>query len=162
MPNTSAPTTPARLDRLDRLILRALQRDGRLSNVDLARAVGLSPSPCLRRVKSLEERGYIRGYAAVLDPALLGRSLQVVVMVSLTDQRQETLKAFESAVAQLDDVMRCSLIAGDADYLLTVLVRDLDSYHRLFTERLGELPGVVSLRSLVTMKTVKDTRALPV
>ncbi len=101
-------------------------------------------------------------YAAVLDPVRLGRSLQVVVMVSLIDQRQETLGAFEAAVAELDDVVGAALIAGDADYLLTVRVRDLDSYHRLFTERLGELPGVVSLRSLVTMKAVKDTRSLPV
>jgi len=150
------------LDALDRAILRELQRDGRLTNVDLARRIGLSPSPCLRRVKALEERGYITGYAAVLDPVRLGRSLQVVVMVSLIDQRQETLGAFEAAVAELDDVVGAALIAGDADYLLTVRVRDLDSYHRLFTERLGELPGVVSLRSLVTMKAVKDTRSLPV
>ncbi len=150
------------LDRLDRAILRALQQDGRLSNVELAKQVGLTPSPCLRRVKSLEERGYITGYAALLDRARLGRELRVTVMVSLTDQRQETLRAFERAVLRLDDVVGCSLIAGDADYLLTVLVRDLDSYHRLFTERLGELPGVVSMRSLVAMKTVKDTHALPV
>ncbi len=162
MPSTSAPTAYVPIDKLDRAILRELQRDGRLTNVDLARRVGLTPSPCLRRVKALEERGYITGYAAVLDPVRLGRSLQVVVMVSLTDQRQETLRAFEEAVARLDDVVGASLIAGDADYLLTVLVRDLDSYHALFTQRLGELPGVVSMRSLVTMKTVKDTRALPV
>lgn len=156
------PSPAPGLDRLDRAILRQLQQDGRISNVDLARRVGLSPSPCLRRVKSLEERGYISGYAALLDPMLLGRSLRVVVMVSLTDQRQETLKAFELAACRLEEVIRCHLIAGDADYLLTVAVRDLDSYHRLFTERLGELPGVVSMRSLVTMKTVKDTHQLPV
>jgi Lrp/AsnC family leucine-responsive transcriptional regulator len=150
------------LDGLDRTILDALQEDGRLTNVDLARRVGLSPSPCLRRVKSLEERGYIQGYAALLDPALLGRALQVVVMVRLTDQRQQTLAAFESAVEGIEDVLRCSLIAGDADYLLTVQVRDLDSYHALYTKRLGELPGVASLRSLVIMKAVKDTHALPV
>lgn len=162
VPSTPATTAYPLLDKLDRAILRELQRDGRLTNVDLARRVGLTPSPCLRRVKALEERGYITGYAAVLDPVRLGRSLQVVVMVSLTDQRQETLRAFEEAVARLDDVVGASLIAGDADYLLTVLVRDLDSYHALFTQRLGELPGVVSMRSLVTMKTVKDTRALPV
>ena len=122
------PTAYSGLDGLDRAILRALQEDGRLTNVDLARQVGLSPSPCLRRVKSLEE----------------------------------TLAAFEEAVVGIEDVLRCSLIAGDADYLLTVQVRDLDSYHALYTERLGELPGVASLRSLVTMKAVKDTRALPV
>ena len=145
MPFEAEPTAYSGLDGLDRTILDALQEDGRLTNVDLARRVGLSPSPCLRRV-----------------PALLGRALQVVVMVRLTDQRQETLAAFEAAVEGIEDVMRCLLIAGDADYLLTVQVRDLDSYHALYTERLGELPGVSSLRSLVTMKAVKDTHALPV
>ena len=88
--------------------------------------------------------------------------LVTVVMVRLTDQRQQTLAAFESAVEGIEDVLRCSLIAGDADYLLTVQVRDLDSYHALYTKRLGELPGVASLRSLVIMKAVKDTHALPV
>lgn len=158
----SRATDVDRLDRLDRRILRELQRDGRLTNVDLARRVGLSPSPCLRRVKSLEDRGYISRYAALLDPLRLGRSLRVVVMVSLTDQRQETLRAFEEAVLGVDDVIACSLIAGDADYLVTVVAANLDAYHAIFTERLGELPGVVSMRSLVTMKTVKDTHELPV
>ena len=158
----SRATDVDRLDRLDRRILRELQRDGRLTNVDLARRVGLSPSPCLRRVKSLEDRGYISRYAALLDPLRLGRSLRVVVMVSLTDQRQETLRAFEAAALGVDDVIACSLIAGDADYLVTVVAANLDAYHAIFTERLGELPGVVSMRSLVTMKTVKDTHELPV
>ena len=157
-----ASSTTDRLDKLDRAILRELQGDGRLTNVDLARRAGLSPSPCLPRVKSLEDRGYIASYAALLDPQRLGRSLRVVVMVSLTDQRQETLRAFEEAILAVPEVTVCSLIAGDADYLVSVVARDLDAYHRLFTERLGELPGVVSMRSLVTMKTVKNTHELPV
>ena len=163
MPSAVDPGSRATdVDRLDRRLVRELQRDGRLTNVDLARRVGLSPSPCLRRVKSLEDRGYISRYAALLDPLRLGRSLRVVVMVSLTDQRQETLRAFEEAVLGVDDVIACSLIAGDADYLVTVVAANLDAYHAIFTERLGELPGVVSMRSLVTMKTVKDTHELPV
>lgn len=90
------------------------------------------------------------------------RALHVYVMVSLTSQRQEALAAFERGVADLDDVLECYLIAGEADYLLTVAVEDLDAYQRFFTERLGELPGVASLKSMVTMKTVKSTTALPV
>ena len=159
---SSGAAEPDRLDKLDRAILRELQRDGRLTNVDLARRVGLSPSPCLRRVKSLEDRGYISRYAALLDPQRLGRSLRVVAMVSLTDQRHETLQAFEEAILTVPEVMACSLIAGDADYLVTVVARDLEAYHAIFTERLGGLPGVLSMRSLVTMKTVKDTHELPV
>jgi Lrp/AsnC family leucine-responsive transcriptional regulator len=153
---------PDTLDRLDRDILRHLQQDGRLSNVELARRVRLSPSPCLRRVKSLEDRGYIRGYTALLDRGRMRRTLHVYVMVSLTSQRQEVLEAFERGVAALDDVLECHLIAGEADYLLTVVVEDLDAYQRLFTKRLGELPGVASLKSMVTMKVVKSTTALPV
>ncbi len=159
---TAPPPTELRLDAIDRTILRLLQQDGRLTNADLAKAVRLSPSPCLRRVKALEQAGYIRGYTAVLDPVRLSRALHVVVMVSLTSQRQETLAAFESAVGELDDVLACYLIAGEADYLLTVAVADLDAYQRLYTERLGELPGVASMRSLVTMKAVKASSALPV
>jgi Lrp/AsnC family leucine-responsive transcriptional regulator len=150
------------LDALDRAILRELQADGRLTNVELAKRVRLSPSPCLRRVKALEEQGYITGYAAVLDRARLRRELHVVVMVSLTSQRQDTLEAFERSVAALDDVLECHLIAGEADYLLTVAVENLDAYQRFFTKRLGELPGVRSLKSLISMKAVKRTTALPV
>ncbi len=149
------------LDALDRTILRHLQSDGRLTNVELAQRVRLSPSPCLRRVKSLEDRGYIRGYTALLDRARVGRGLHVVVMVSLTSQRQETLEAFETAVAALEDVLECYLMAGESDYLLVVAAADLDSYQRFFTKSLGELPGVASLRTLISMKTVKSTTVLP-
>jgi Lrp/AsnC family transcriptional regulator, leucine-responsive regulatory protein len=155
-----APDQP--LDALDRAILRELQEDGRLTNVELAKRVRLSPSPCLRRVKALEDRGYIRGYTATLDRTLLGRGLHVFVLVSLTSQRQETLEAFERGIAALDDVLECHLIAGEADYLLVVAVEDLDAYQRFYTERLGELPGVASLKSMITMRAAKKTAALPV
>jgi Lrp/AsnC family leucine-responsive transcriptional regulator len=150
------------LDALDRDILRLLQADGRLTNVELAKRVRLSPSPCLRRVKSLEDRGYIRGYTALLDRGKVRRALHVVVMVSLTSQRQETLEAFEAAVRDLEDVLECHLVAGESDYLVTVAAENLDAYQRFFTKRLGELPGVASLRTLISMKTVKSTTALPV
>jgi DNA-binding Lrp family transcriptional regulator len=157
---TPNPSLPG-LDRLDRTILRELQADGRLTNVELAKRVRLSPSPCLRRVKSLEDHGYITGYRAVLDRPKMGRGLYVFVMVSLSSQRQETLAAFEQGVAGLDEVLECHLMAGAADYLLGVAVADLDAYQRLFTRKLGELPGVASLHSLISMKTVKSTTNLP-
>ena len=150
------------LDSTDRRILRELQADGRISNVELAERVRLSPSPCLRRVKNLEERGYIRGYMAVLDRAKVDRGMYVHVMVSLTSQRQETLEAFEKAVADLPEVLECYLMAGESDYLLAVAVADLEAYQTFFREKLGEVPGVASLRSLISMKTVKSTTALPV
>ncbi len=154
--------TPPPLDAIDRKILRLLQADGRRTNVDIAQEVGLTPSPCLRRIRYLEQRGYIAGYSAVLDPVLLRRNLLVNVLVELVDQRRETLAAFEQAVRTVADVQACYLISGEADYLITVLVADLDAYHRVFTERLGELPGVSSLKSLITMKVVKSGQALPV
>jgi Lrp/AsnC family leucine-responsive transcriptional regulator len=150
------------LDPVDRSILRHLQADGRLTNVDLAERIRLSPSPCLRRVKSLEERGYIRGYMAVLDRSKVARGMCVHVMVSLTSQRQETLEAFENAVAALEEVLECYLMAGESDYLLAVAVADLDAYQRFFRNKLGEVPGVASLRSLIAMKTVKYTIAVPI
>ena len=153
---------PPPLDTIDRDILRRLQADGRITNAELAKQVRLSPSPCLRRVKNLEQSGYISGYTAVLDPARLARGLTVVVLVSLTSQRQDVLEAFERAVDQIEDVLTCLLIAGEADYLLTVAVRDLGAYQQLYTGRLGDLPGVASLKSLVTMKAVKSSTALPV
>jgi DNA-binding Lrp family transcriptional regulator len=162
MPATAGSGDGEGLDALDRAILRQLQRDGRLSNVELAKRVRLSPSPCLRRVKLLEERGYISGYTALLDRVKLRRALHVMVMVSLTSQRQEVLESFEREVAQLEDVLECYLIAGEADYLVTVAVEDLEAYQRFFTKRLGELPGVASLKSMITMKAVKSTTALPV
>lgn len=161
MPRESKPD-PAGLDAVDRHILRLLQADGRRTNVDIAREVGLTPSPCLRRIRSLEERGYISGYAAVLNPVLLRRSLVVNVMVELVDQRRETLAAFEAAALRLDDVQACYLISGEADYLLTVAVADLAAYQRVFSEKLGELPGVTSIKSLITMKAIKSGAALPV
>ena len=164
MSGTAADVPPpgSGLDGLDRAILRELQADGRLTNVELAKRVHLSPSPCLRRVKALEDRGYVRGYTAVLDRELMHRGLHVFVMVSLTSQRQEMLEAFERAVAALDDVLECHLITGEADYLLTVAVENLDAYQRFYTRSLGDLPGVASLKSMIAMKAVKATTALPV
>jgi DNA-binding Lrp family transcriptional regulator len=162
MPDRTSSPPISGLDRLDRAILRELQADGRLTNVELAKRVRLSPSPCLRRVKSLEERGFITGYRAVLDRPRMGRGLHVFVMVSLTSQRQDALEAFERNVSVLDEVLECYLMAGESDYLLAVAVADLDAYQRFFTKKLGELPGVASLRSLISMKTVKYTTSLPV
>jgi Lrp/AsnC family leucine-responsive transcriptional regulator len=162
MPTPSSRLPAPTLDQIDRAILRELQADGRLTNAELAKRVRLSPSPCLRRVRALEQHGYITGYAALLDRGRMERALKVSVLVELTSQRQDVLQAFEAAVRELDDVLSCDLITGEADYLLTVAVKDLDAYQLLYTHRLGELPGVASMKSLVTMKSVKDSTALPV
>lgn len=118
------------LDAIDQRILAALQRNARLSNVELASQAGLSPSPCLRRVRALEEEGIIRGYAALVDQEAVGLPVSVFVMVSLEKQVEHALEVFEEKVRALPEVMECYLMTGDSDYLLRVVTRDLQAYER--------------------------------
>ena len=135
------------LDAIDRRILRALQRDGRLQNVDLAQEVGLSPSPCLRRVRRLEEAGVIERYAAMLDAAKIGFGMTIFARVWLTGQDQDTVSAFVTAIRALPQVAECYLMAGDCDFLIRVLVRDLDAYRRFQVEHLARIPGVRRIKT---------------
>jgi Lrp/AsnC family transcriptional regulator, leucine-responsive regulatory protein len=144
------------MDRLDRAILSHLVADGRLANTDLADRVGLSPSPCLRRVRNLERSGVITGYHARVDPAALGRSFEVLLHVEMAHQDRATLEAFETLVAQIDEVTECRRMFGHPDYLLWVATSDLAAYERLYMARLTDLPGVARTHSQFTMKTVKS------
>jgi Lrp/AsnC family transcriptional regulator, leucine-responsive regulatory protein len=151
------------MDKLDRAILAHLQEDGRLSNAELAERVGLSPSPCLRRVRALEAAGVVAGYRAVLDPAKVGCAFQVLVHVTMgVGERKETMEAFEAGVAELDEVIECRRMFGDPDYLLWVAVEDLEGYERLYMGKLVGLPGVARTTSQLTLKTVKPGGRLPV
>ena len=150
------------MDAIDRAILRHLQAHGRLSNLELAERVGLSPSPCLRRVRNLEAAGVISGYYAVVDPAAVGRSFQVIVHVTMGAQDRATLHAFEAQVVKLDEVIECRRMFGDPDYLLHVAVADLAAFEKLYMERLVGLPGVARTNSQFTMKVVKAGGGLPV
>jgi Lrp/AsnC family leucine-responsive transcriptional regulator len=147
------------LDSIDRHILEVLQRDGRIANQTLADTVGLSPSACLRRVRNLEEAGVITGYVAVLDPERIGAGRRVFVEITLESQRQDSLEAFERAVAGCPGVMSCHLMSGDADYLLGVAVSGLDGFERLHRDHLSRLPGVVRMRSSFAIRTVADRTA---
>jgi Lrp/AsnC family transcriptional regulator, leucine-responsive regulatory protein len=150
------------MDQIDRAILALLQEDGRLSNVELAERVGLSPSPCLRRVRGLEAAGVIAGYRAVLDPAEVGCGFQVLVHVTMaTGDRKATMEAFEAGVAAIEEVTECRRMFGDPDYLLWVAVEDLAAYERLYMSKLVGLPGVARTTSQLTLKTVKPGRRLP-
>lgn len=151
-----------RLDPVDTAILSALQREGRLSNADLAEQVGLSASACHRRVRALEAAGVIRGYVALLDADAVGRGLTVIVLATLENQRRETLEAFERAVAEIDEVMECHLTTGAEDYLLRLQVRDARDYERVHRERLSGLPGLARLVSNIAMRTVFARTAIPV
>lgn len=153
---------PMQLDDIDRRILSALQRDGRLQNVDLAEAVGLSPSPCLRRVKRLEGAGVIARYVALLDPVKLDLGMTIFARVWLSAQDEETTSAFVAAVRELPQVAECHLMAGDCDFILRVLVKDLDAYRRFQAEHLGRIKGVRNIKTEIPMQTVKQTTEVPV
>src|SRR3979409_2446805 len=149
------------LDPIDKRILEQLQHDGRLSNADLAEKVGLSSSPCWRRgVKALEEAGVIKGYAALLDAKTVGLSVNVFVSVSLSTQNEKSLKDFERAAAARPEVMECYLMTGDSDYLLRVVVPDLEAYER-FVMDFTKIVGIAQIRSSFALRPVKQATAPP-
>ena len=150
------------LDAIDKRILTILQRKGRISNAELAEEVSLSPSACHRRVQHLEEDGFVRDYVALLDPRKVDRPTTVFVEITLSGQTEDVLNKFESAVALVPSVLECHLMAGSADYLLKVVVKDTDDFARIHRERLATLPGVVQMQSSFALKTVFKTTALPV
>lgn len=148
-------------DRIDLRILALLQRDGRLSNADLAQQVALSPSPCLRRVRALEESGLIRGYAALLDPLRLGLGLQAYVTVTLDKRRDTQINAFNAAMQASPEVLSCMALTGEMDYLLHVIAEDLEHFSRFLMDRLLKLEGVANVKSSFVLQSVKDTTELP-
>lgn len=153
---------PAALDPTDRRLLRLLQRDGRASNVELAAKAGLSESACLRRVRSLEERGVVSRYTAVVDEHAVGLPLSVFVTVTLASQAEAALSAFERAVQAVPEVAECYLMTGESDYLLRLVVRDVDDLGRLHAQELTRLPGVTRVSSSVALRTVVKRWELPV
>jgi Lrp/AsnC family leucine-responsive transcriptional regulator len=149
------------LDMFDRRILAALMKDANLSNVDLADKVGLSPSPCLRRVKALEKAGIILGRRLIVDAAAVGLPISVFLQVTLERQIEANLERFEKAILGWPEVIECHLMTGDADYLLRVVAPDLDAYHRFLMESLTRVEGVASIKSSFALKQTKYGEALP-
>jgi Lrp/AsnC family transcriptional regulator, leucine-responsive regulatory protein len=149
------------LDAIDLRILRELQKDGSLSNVALARKVGLSPSPCLARVKALQDSGLIRQYVALLDAKQLGLHLNVFISISLKHQTRAALEKFEARLCTREEVMECYLMTGDADYLLRVAVADMAALERFIIEQLSPMPEVEKIRSSFALKQVRYKTALP-
>jgi len=151
------------IDRFDRQILRVLQQDGRLSNQDLADRIGLSPSPCLRRVRALEEAGFIGGYRALVDAKALGLSLMALIHVSMDQHTSERFSQFEAAIGEIPEVMECLLITGQsADYQLKVVVKDMDAYQDLLLNRITGIVGVTGVHSSFVLRRVVDKTALPI
>ncbi|MFQ3236027.1 MAG: Lrp/AsnC family leucine-responsive transcriptional regulator [Paraglaciecola sp.] len=152
--------TPKHIDRIDRNILVELQKNGRLSNVELATKVGLSASPCLERVKRLEQQGYILGYHARVDPHKLGAAMLVFVEITLTKTSVDIFEEFSTAVRLHDDIQECHLVSGNFDFLLKARVADMSSYRKLLGDTLLRLPGVSESRTYVVMEEIKDTTIL--
>ena len=146
---------------VDLRILRVLQNEGRIPNVELAERVGLSPSPCLRRLKQLEASGIVRGYVALLDRKRLGFGVEAFVQVSLERHQDRFDKAFRKAVLSHPEIVGCYVRTGEMDYLLHVLARDLEAYGRFTLEVLLKMPGVKDVRSSLALEVVKDSTALP-
>ena len=145
------------LDRIDRNILRALQKNGRISFVELGETVGLSTSPCLERVRRLEMTGYIRDYTAVLNPKLLNAGLLVYVEISLEYTTPDIFEQFSASVRDIPQVLECHLVSGEFDFLLKVRIADMTAYRELLGEILHRLPGVRDSKSYVVMEEVKET-----
>ena len=150
-----------KLDTVDKRILSALQQNGRVSNVELAAAVGLSPSPCLRRVRELENAGIIDRYVAVLDQRAAGYALSVFVQVTLERQVETALEGFERVIAGRPEVMECYLMTGDSDYLLRIVVPDVEAYEAFLKNHLTRVEGVSSIKSSFALNRVKYETALP-
>lgn len=151
------------LDRYDRLILEVLQSDGRISNQDLAERIGLSPSPCLRRVRALEESGLVTGYRALLDAKKLGLSLMALIGISMDQHTPERFANLEASIADIPEVLECLLITGQqSDYQLKVVVRDMDDYQDLLLNRITRITGVTGVHTSFVLRRVVDRTALPV
>lgn len=148
------------LDATDRRILTLLQREGRISNADLAERIALSPSACHRRVQRLEAEGFIAGYVALLDPRKIGKPATVFVEITLNSQSDEVLEAFEKGVSRIPDVLECHLMAGSADFLLKLMVEDTEDFARIHRRYLARLPGVAQMQSSFALRTVVKTTAL--
>lgn len=150
-----------KLDATDLRILEELQRDASLSNVELARRIHLSPSPCLARVKALEAANVIRRYVALVDPPALGIGLNVFISISLKSQDKQALADFERRIAEHDEIMECYLMTGDADYLIRVAVTDIGALEQFILEHLTSIPGIDKIRSSFALKQVSYKTALP-
>jgi len=156
-----AAKKPKTLDRTDRRILECLQADGRISNVDLAKKVNLTPTPCIERVKRLEKHGYILGYTAILDPQMVNAGLLVFIEIDLSHNSPDGFRKFREEAQKLPEVMDCHLVSGNFDYLIKARVSDMKAYRELLGDKILSLPTVKASRSYVVMEEVKETLTLP-
>ena len=151
-----------KLDRIDRQILRDLQADGRITNVELAQRAGISAPPCLRRVRALETAGFIRGYHADIEPKAMGYNVTVFAHVGLSSQAEHDLEAFEALIRQWPEVRECHMLAGETDFLLRIVAKDWDAYQRFVTEKLTAAPKVANVKSALAIRSAKNLPGVPI
>ena len=150
------------MDYIEYKLLNSLQKNARLTNLELAKQVGLSASPCLRRVKTLEETGVITGYSAIINQNKVNLSVNVFVQVSLERQSEERLQVFEEKIMEYEEVMEAYLMTGEADYLLRIVVKDLQAYEKFLKDNLTQIKGIASIRSYFSLKQVTRKYNLPI
>lgn len=151
-----------KLDRIDRRILADLQSDGRMTNVELARRVGISAPPCLRRVRALEDAGYILGYHAEVEPSALGYSVMIFAFVGLNSQAEVDLRAFQDLVLEWPEVRECYMLAGDTDFLLKIVAEDWDEYQKFVTCKLTAAPNISHVKSALAIRCSKNEAGVPI
>ena len=151
-----------KLDKIDRKILKDLQRDGRITNVELAKNAGISAPPCLRRVRALEESGYIKSYHAKIDPTMMGYSVTIFAMVKLTSHAEKDLIEFENRIRQLPMVRECHMLAGEVDFMLRIVAKDWDNYQNFLMKELTSAPNVTSVKSSLAIRSAKDEPGVPI
>lgn len=154
--------TDTHLDEIDLHILDRLQKDGRVTNVELAQSVGLTAPPCLRRMRALEDEGVINSYHAAIDPAKMGYTITVFAMVSLKSQAESDLQAFENHVQQLPEVRECYMLNGEIDFILKVVAKDLQQFQNFLTSQLTAAPNVASVKSSLTIRSAKNLPGVPI
>ena len=150
------------MDQTDKRILQVLQVDGKLQNNELAQRIGLSASPCLRRVKQLEEDGIIRAYVALVDPAKVNLRLTVFARIWLQSQDPQTVNQFVESIREVPEVVECHLMAGDCDFFLRIVVADLDAYRQFQIHRLNKIPNIQSIKTEIPLQNIKQTTELPI
>lgn len=150
------------MDLVDKRILQTLQHNGKLQNNELANVVGLSPSPCLRRVKQLEEEGVIEKYVALLNPQKVNLGLTVFARIWLKEQDEKTVNAFVEAIQEMNEVVECQLMAGDCDFFLRIVVADLDAYRKFQINRLNRISSIQNVKTEIPLQTIKRTTVLPI
>ena len=152
----------SRLDLIDKKILNKLQENGRISNVDLSKSVGISPPPCLRRVRILAEKGYIKGYHAEINASKLGYGVYVFAMVTLKNQDQASINAFDAHLSKFPIIREAHLLTGDADFMLRIVAKDWDAYQEFLTKDLLSVPNVVSVKSFLSLREGKNLPGIPI